>query len=174
LALNLTEGAVLTAFAASVVAALAAAANVRWAANLLSCRFFDDPTRLAVSAASAAVGAIATDSAPQQNTVCMKIPTGIRVPPLVGGKKFGAVNEVDTTNDILVGAGLARWQAVRDACFAGFTDADGNVWTLYVLSREHSILDNLPQAVITAYAATSVILKKNVLTLRRRRSSQVI
>lgn len=173
-ALPLTEAAVIAVFQAGPIVALAAAANIRWQASQILCRFVDDPSRLAVGVADASVGAIGTDSEPQQNTVTMKLQTANRKPRCIGQKRFGGVSEIDTTNDILV-AGLARWQAVQAALVANLAaDANGNTWTPYVLSAKYSNLKLLPQATIVAYPISAVILKKNVLTLRTRRSSNVV
>lgn len=174
LALPLTEAALVTVFQAAIITPLAAAANIRWLAQQIVCRFVDDPTRPAVGVVDASVGAIGTDSEPQQNTVSMRLVTASRIPRCVGAKRFGGVSEVDTTNDILV-AGLARWQAVQAAVLANLpNDANGNVWTPYVISFISSDLGLTPNALIVAFPIIRVDLRKNIRTLNSRRAAQVL
>lgn len=170
LALTMTEAHVWAAFWTLVGVPLLAAANVRYTPVLGNVRFIDDPSRLGVDIVQAGAGAIATDPEPQQNTVVMIYKTNRRGSRGRGAKRFGAVNEVDTTGDVLTGAGLARWQTLQTALAANFTDADGNVWTPYVLSRRWSILTASP-AVIDANPVTAVVLDTNVCTLKRRKAN---
>lgn len=173
LALPLTEVAAIAAFQAGIITPLAAACNVRWNAVQIICRFVDDPTRPAVAVNDASVGAIPTDSEPQGNTVSMRLRTASRLPRCVGAKRFGGVSEVDTTSDILV-AGLARWQAVQAAVAANLpADANGNVWTPYVVSFMNSDLSSLPAATIVAFPVIGVDLRKNVKSLKSRIASDV-
>lgn len=168
----IAEANVTAGFAAGMLAALAAAANVRWAATQLLCRFVDDPTRLAVSTASAVVGAIATDPLPQHDTVVMILRTARRGSRGRGAKRFGGANEIDTTGDVLTGAGLVRWQTVQTALATNFNDADGNTWVPQVVSALYSNFKVSP-ATISAEQVTSVTLLKDINDLNRRKIRSV-
>jgi hypothetical protein len=163
-----TKTALETAFQALVGAAFIAAANVRYTQQSTNVRWIDDATDPAQDFAEAGPGAIATDALPSDVSVAMLLRTGLRGRSFRGAKKFPAVNEIDTTGDVLTGAGLARWQALQAAVFSNVTDALGNVWVPSVLSRNLSILDTNPTTVI-ANDVTQVLLNKNVGTMRKRR-----
>jgi len=169
-----TKAALETVFngAAGIVAPFLAAANSRYTQSGNSVRWINDALDAPVSTARAGVGAIATDGMPTIDSVAMLFRTGMRGKSFRGSKHFPGVNESDTTDDILVGAGLVLWQALQAACAANLTDALANVWTPSVLSRKLSTLATNPTTVV-ANDVTQVLLNLNVGTMRRRRVSTV-
>ncbi len=159
-----------TAFGLNVIVPLAAAMNVRWSANNVNIRILNDFTDPEVSFASAAVGARVLDSLPLNSAVTVQKKTSLRGKSYRGNVHFSPASEEDTTQDILTGAGLARWQAVRDAVGASFVDTNGNTWFPTVYSRLLSTPNAMPVAIIEANQVTQVILDLNLGTMRRRRS----
>jgi hypothetical protein len=158
--------------ATGIVAPFLAAANSRYTQSQNTVRWIDDALDAPASTARAGVGAIATDGQPSIDSVTMLFRTGIRGKSYRGSKHFPGVNEVDTTDDILTGAGLALWQTLQTACAANLTDALGNVWVPSVLSRKLSTLATNPTTVV-ANDVTQVLLNLNVGSMRRRRVSTV-
>jgi hypothetical protein len=162
-----------TAFAAGPLAALAAAANVRWAANNLKVRLVNDPLSAALQTPSAVVGAIATDPQPSENDVVVNVYSGARGRSGRGFKHYPGVNEADTTADVLTGAGLGRWQAVRDATKNTLTDANGTIYTPFLLSPSWSNITKAPTA-IYGVNVTAAKLNIRVATMKRRKSKTVL
>jgi hypothetical protein len=164
--------ALVTAFATALLTPLAAAANARWSANNISARLVNDPLAAETITASAVVGAIATDPQPSENSVVVNLYSGTRGRSGRGFKHYPGVNEADTTADVIVG-GLARWQAVRDASKAVLTDANGTIYTPFLLSPSWS---NLTKAPTQIYGVNVSAAKLNirVATMKRRKSKTVL
>lgn len=161
-----------TAFVASIGAAVLAASNARYTPQLVNVRNVDDATDPYQPTVFAGVGAIATDALPSDDAIVHILQSSVRGKNYQGRKHYGTGNESDTTGDVLVGAGLARWVAVKTAHLAGFTDANGNVWVGCVLSRVLSQLRRNPTTVISSdITAIKVVL--NIGTMRRRRTRTV-
>lgn len=162
-----------TIFQTTVVVPLLAAMNVRWTPSNLTIRVLDDFNDAGQVFTIAGNGAIATDSLPSNQAVYLLFRTALRGRSYRGSKHFGPASEVDTTNDILTGAGLTRWQAVRDGLAASMVDASGNTWVPTVLSRKFSRLNELPIAFVSAEQITGVLLDLNIGTMRKRRSKTI-
>lgn len=160
------------AFVANTIVPLLAAANVRYTPNTVTCRWLDDALDPPLSVAVAGAGAIATDSEPSDDAVYLLYRTALRGQSYRGSKHFGGSSEVDTTGDILVGAGLARWQAVQAALLLPLVDASPNTWTPWVFTRKNSQSVVNPTTIKGA-DVTQVLLDKNIGTMRRRRSVTV-
>lgn len=165
-----TKAAFNTVFQAGVVTPLLAAMNVRYTPGTLSVRVLDDFNDAAQNFTVAGAGAIASDSLPSTSAVYFLFRTALRGRSYRGSKHFGPASEVDTTNDLLTGAGLARWQTVQTALGATLVDANGNSWVPTVLSRKFSNLSQLPIAAVSAEQVTGVLLDLNIGTMRKRRS----
>lgn len=159
-------------FVTNVLTPLLAAMNVRYTCDYLTVRWVDDALDVPLSFAIALPGAIATDSLPSDDAVYYLYRTGLRGRNYRGAKHFGPASEVDTTADVLTGAGLARWQTVQTALAASNTDANGNVWAPAVLSRSLSQLRTNPTTVV-ANNVQQVLLDLNIGTMRHRRSRTV-
>lgn len=160
-------------FQASVVAPMLAAMNIRYTPNFVGIRNIDDPLDAEQTFAAVGIGAIGTDSLPLNSAVYMLLRTALRGRNYRGSKHFGPANEVDTLQDILVTAGLARWQAVRDAIKLNLVDAGGNQWAPTVLSRNLSNLVIGPVAVVTATPITDVLLDLNIGSMKHRRARTI-
>lgn len=152
---------------------LKAAMNVRYTPGSLQIRILDDYNDNEEIFSVAGVGAIGTDSMPSDDAVYFLFRTPLRGRSYRGSKHFGPLSEEDTTDDLLTGAGLARWQTLQTALGATLTDANGNVWQPHVLSRKLSNLAALPVATVVANQVTSVLLDLNIGTMRKRRSKTV-
>lgn len=160
-------------FQTAVVVPLALALNVRFTQVNNTVRIVNDAQDQEVAFGNAAVGAIASDSYDSRSAVYMGYQTGIRGKRFRGSKHFAPLSEVDTTGDILTGAGLARWQTVQAACAASFTDAGGNTWIPVVLQGPPlSQLRTNPTTVQTA-DVTTVTLNKAIGSMKRRRAGSV-
>lgn len=157
-----------TSFNNAVGLPFLAAANARYTQTMNNIRYLNDATDLPTSFAVAGVGAIATDGMPTDVSVSMLLRTAKRGREFRGAKRFPAVNEIDTTGDVLTGAGLARWQTLQTGVAATLTDVSGCQWVPCVLSRKLSQLLINPTTVISN-DVVQVLLNKNVGTMRRRR-----
>jgi hypothetical protein len=163
-----------TVFQAGPGAAMAAAFNVRWAAAFNYIRIVNDAQDAFTGIVNANVGAIATDSYDSRSAVYMQLKSGARGRPFNGSKHFGPLSEVDTTGDVLTGAGLARWQALQAACLATLgPDASGNTWVPVILSGPPwSYLLTNPTTVYTN-DVIAVLLNKAVGSMKKRRCGPV-
>lgn len=168
----ITKAALNTAFQASILAPMLAALNIRYKPLNLTIRWIDDALDAPASFSAAGAGAIATDSTPSDAAIYYLLRTSLRGRNYRGSKHFGPASEVDTTGDVLTGAGLTRWQTVQTALATPFADANTNSWQLAVVSRNLSQLLVNPTTVI-GNDVTQVLLDLNVGTMRRRRSTTV-
>lgn len=168
-----TKAALSTIFQATVVAPLLLAANIRYTPVQLGMRFIDDAIDLQTFIAAAGTGAIATDGEPSVDAVVVNLKSAFRGKAMRGFKHFGAVNEIDTTNDILTGAGLARWQAVRDGVKTVLVDAIGNTWTPFIRSRYLEQVKVNPTT-IRGVDIVNATLTLNVRTMRKRRTPTLV
>lgn len=161
------------AFLAGPYAALLAAFNINWSLGSTNIRFFDDVTDPSLATTLAGVGAIATDRLPSYNSVFMFLKTAFRGKRNKGSKHFPACNEVDTTQDVLVGAGLARWQTVQTAILAPLVAADGATWNPCIVSYKSSQLKTSPERVICNDIA-QVVLNLDLGVMRKRKTVRQI
>lgn len=168
----LSKLALFNIFQTNIITPLLAAANVRYTPTAVSVRWLNDALDLPVIFAAAGVGAIASDSMPSDDAVYYLYRTALRGRSYRGSKHFGPLSEVDTTQDLLTGAGLARWVTLKTALVTPNTDANGNVWVPSVLSRLLSQLRTNPTNVVNNFV-TEVLLDLNVGTMRKRRSRTV-
>lgn len=161
------------AFVAGPYAAMLAAFNAGYANGTANVRWLDDAENATQTIALAGAGAIATDRQPSYAAVYMLFRTGVRGKKFRGSKHFPAVNEIDTTGDVLTGAGLARWQAVQTACLAILTDAGGNIWNPCVVSFSLSQIRTNPTTIVRN-DVTEVVLDLTLGTMRKRKVATVI
>lgn len=168
-----TKIALSNAFLALPYASMLAAFNVGYSSGTSNIRWLDDALDPTVTTVLAGVGAIATDRGPSFNAVYMLFQTGIRGRAYRGSKHFPAVNEIDTTGDVLTGAGLVRWQTLQTDCLAPLTDATGNTWNPCVVSFKNSQVRTNP-TVTTYNDVTAIILDKTLGTMRKRKVRTVI
>ena len=148
----------------------AASAGYTQSANTIRC--VDDSLDPGASFTQAGVGAIAGDRLPSHSIVTMALRTNTRGRSYMGRKHFAAIVEADTTGDVLTGAGLARWQALRDALPVAMVDAGANTWRLCILSKTLSPSLVNPTDLVSTIV-NSVLLNKNVSRLKRRAQKTV-
>lgn len=168
----ITKAALNTAFQTGVIAPLLLAMNVRYSPTSLTIRCLNDALDAPQLFTAAGSGAIATDSGPNNEAVYFLFRTALRGRNYRGSKHFSPMSEIDTTGDVLTGAGLTRWQTVGTALAANLTDANGNIWVPQVLSTTLSQLTINPVNVV-ANDVIQVLLDLNIGTMRRRRSRTV-
>lgn len=167
-----SKGSFTTAFRTAVIVPLIAAASARYSVGFLRARWLSDALDGYLTTADAGVGAIATDSQPNNNSVFFLLRTGLKFGNWRGSKHFGGVNEADTTDNILVGAGLARWEALKAPLLAQITDADGNKWVPEIVSRTLSQLVTNPVNVQAA-DVSEVLMNKRVGSMAKRKAKSV-
>jgi len=161
-----------TAFQAAIVAAHLAAANVRYTPSNLTIRFIEDAVDFPNLFSVAGVGAVATAGSPSDDAIVLYLQSGLRGRAYRGFKHMAGCNEIDTTEDVLTGAGLARWVTLKNAVAAGFTDAGGNIWVPSIVSPSLSTMRENPTTVV-ANDAITVSLDTVVGTMRRRKAVQI-
>lgn len=163
-----------TIFDANIAQVYLAAAADAVANMAIGVRWVSDPSDVESIAVGnpLTAGQIATDSMPNQNAVSMLLRTAMRGRSRRGAKRWAGVPEADATRDVLAGAGLARWQALQTALALPLTDADGNVWSLEIISRKLSVLTTSP-ATVDAADVASVLLNKNIGSQDSRRPPTV-
>lgn len=162
-----------TIFQTTVVVPLLAATNARYSPVQALLRFLDNAADPYVAFALAGAGAIATDSEPSNDAVVVRLNSAFRGKTMRGFKHFAGASEVDTTGDVLTGAGLARWQAVRNACFAPMVDALGNTWTPFIRSRQSEQVKINP-TVVRGVDVIAGVLNLTVGTMRKRKTPTVV
>lgn len=169
---NPSKAALNTAFQAAIMAPMLAAMNVRYTPGTLYIRWINDGDDAGQVFTVAGNGAIATDSLPSDMAIYYLLRTALRGRNYRGSKHFTPGSEIDTTNDLLTGAGLVRWQTLQTALATPIVDATPNTWNLCVVSRSLSQLRINPTTVI-ANNVTNVLLDLNIGTMRKRRSKTV-
>lgn len=161
---------------AGPMADILAAMNVRFTQrdNLVRCvNDAQDPYRVFPEAN---VGAIATDSYNIEFAVYILFGLAIRGRGVHGSKHFAPFSEADTTNDLLTGAGLTRWQTVATSLLATLgPDASGNTWVPCVVRRPpYSQLITNPTTVTTLDLVTSTVNQRPGTMKKRRIGSKYV
>lgn len=167
-----TKAAFNTIFQTTVIVPLLAATNLRYTPNTIAVRNIADASDPEVTFAAAGAGAIATDSEPSDDAVVVCLQSIARGAQGRCYKHFAGSSEVDTTGDVLVGAGLARWQAVRDGCIAAMVDALGNIWTPFVRCN-FGAQYSTPPIVVRGYDCVNKYLQTVVGTMRKRKAKGI-
>lgn len=157
-----------TIFLASVVPAIVAGLNVRALFSSIGVRWVDDAMDAKMAFAISQAGAVAGDSHPNYVAGTIQLKTAIRSRSGIGSKHFGPLSESDGVGDVFTGAGLTRFQAIRDVLDDALVDADGNNWVPCVLSRTLSQLEINPTTVVRN-DITSAILNVSFGSMRRRK-----
>ncbi len=160
------------AFLAGPYAAMLAAFNIGWTLGTTNIRWFDDVFDPTTTTSLAGVGAIGTDRAASFNSIYMLFRSNVRGRKFIRGVHFPAVNEIDTTSDVLTGAGLVRWQAVQTSLIASLTDSIGNIWNPCVVTYKGSVWKSNPTSV-TYNDVTQIVLDLNLGTMLKRKVATV-
>lgn len=159
-------------FIATILPTIVLALNARASLTQVTCRCIDDATDAELSTTIAEVGAVAGDGLSNFNCVTVRLKSAVRGKSAQGSKHFGPLSEVDGDDDILTGAGLTRWQAVRDILDDTFVDASSNTWRPCVVSRVLSQMVTNP-TVIVKNDIVSTVLNKTYGTMKRRKVKSV-
>jgi len=157
-----------TAFETDILPTIVLALNDRANLTGIGVRCVDDATDAEMVKAITEVGAVTGDGLSNFNCVTIRLKSAVRGRSGMGSKHFGPLSESDGADDVLAGAGLTRWQAVRDVLDDQFVDSDGNTWKPVILSRKLSQLATNPTTVVKNDVA-SVILNTTYGTLKRRK-----
>jgi hypothetical protein len=159
-----------TAFQAAIVVPLAAMLNNRWTQLRNTVRLINDPLDVATVFAHAAVGAIAGDSMPTEAVGKLLLRTGFRGQNYRGFKVVGPMSESDATaafEDVWNAATIARFTTWRTALITPLVDGSPNTWTLEIVSRDLSQLEELPVNVESA-DVNEILLNKRITRSKRR------
>ncbi len=163
-----------SAFDTAIGVPIIAALNVRYTQSFNTVRMLENVTDPIYQFSRSGVGAITADSLPAECNAFMNFRTVYRGKSYRGNKKFGPMSESDTTttSDVFNAGCLTRLGTIATALLAGFTDADGNIWTFGVLSRSFSQLIVNP-ATVEWNRCTSIQVRKNVGEMRKRKTKSV-
>jgi hypothetical protein len=163
-----------TAFVAGPLAAFLAATNISYSNPTVSIRWLEDAEDPFVDFANVAAGAIATDRQPGFAAVYMALYSNSRALWAKSSKHFPGVNEIDTTQDLLTGAGLARWQTVQSAILANVTDAGPNIWQPCVVAGAPRSQTSFNPTTIVSNLVSSIVLHLSVGRMKKRQVKTVI
>jgi len=167
------KAAIAAAFLAGTYAKLLAAWNVNVANGVAYLRYIDDALDAYTVVPLAGAGAIATDRLATYSSVYMQLNTGIRGKTYRGAKKLYGANEIDTTGDLLTGAGLVRWQDVQAQLVLPFAIGAENYVPAVVSFKAPTQLKVNPTNV-GINAITSVVLNLDTGTMRRRKVARSV
>lgn len=156
-------------FQTIVVAPLLLATQQDYTQTGTSVRCFDDATDPPQMFTETGVGAIATDRAPDYQTVVIQSKSALKGRSYRGSKHFAGVAEASTTGDILNGGGVTLWQAVADAWFNGFTDSDGNIWIPIIKSNKPPAQYTTNPVTVVSNDVVSVLVNKSLGIMKRRK-----
>ena len=132
--------------------------------------FHVDPLDPLTNFAHAAIGGVAGDSMPTLNAAYILMRTAFRGKSYRGFKRFGPLNEADTTaatDDIFNAAAIARYATLRTAMAALVVDGSPNSWSLEIVSRFLSNFEVTP-CVVVAADVNEVLLNKRITRSKRR------
>jgi hypothetical protein len=140
-------------------------------------RFLDDATDPFQSIPRTVVGGIVGVAQQNYDSVAYQFQTGYRGKSGRGGKRLGPLSDADTLQNVLTGAALIAWTALRGVFLGGFSDTNGNVWVPTVVSKGVppglSQLRTNPTRVF-ANDVVGVVLNKTTGTMRRRKVRTIV
>jgi len=175
LAGTITKTAINTAFQAAIGDKVALALNARWEQQRNSIRFINDALDQYQDFSEVNAGAVAGDGLQSHSTIFLLLRSGYRGRSWKGGKHFGPLSEADATaagDDILNAAAITRFSNLAAAILAGFTDANGQIWVPFIVSRNASVVDTNPTTVV-GVDVTEVKLNKRISAHRGRKAASV-
>jgi len=169
---DVSPAAVATAFETDILPTIMAGLNARATITQIGVRCIDDATAAEHVKTVSAAGAIVGDGL--ANFVCgtIRLRTAVRGRSAQGSKHFSPLSESDGDDDAFTGAGLTRFQAIRDVCDDEFTDSTGNTWRPCVVSKKLSQLIANPTTVVRN-DVTSCVLNVTYGSLQRRKVKSV-
>lgn len=171
-AVDVDQSAVVNQFQADILPTITAALNNRATITQIGIRCVDDATAAEFAKSVTEAGAVAGDGLANFVVGTIRLRTAVRGRSAMGSKHFSPLSEADGDNDVFTGAGLTRFQAVRDVLDDQFTDSTGNTWQPCVLSKKLSQLTTNPTTVVKN-DVTNCILNVTYGTLKRRKVKSV-
>ncbi len=175
-ALPLSETALETIFDSSVTPTILAALNARYTQTQDVVRFVEDAARPAVTVPRTGVGLVAGDSMAMHLAAYVLKRMAIRGRGSHGSNHFAPISEADTTtgtDDIFNAASIALWATARAAMIAPLTDANGNVWTPVIISRQTPAQYKINPTTVIVYAVSQILLNKRVGRMKKREVQSV-
>ena len=171
-AVDPTKAALTAIFRSTVVAPIAAALNVDWAASVHDVRWLNDATDPYLSTTGTEVGAVTGDRLQTFAAAFILLRTGLRGRNFKGGKHFGPMSESDIGDDIFNATAMGRLTDIATAMGTTLTDTTGNQWKLTLLSRSLSQLVTNPTTVVTN-DVVQLLPRESIGTMRGRRVESV-
>lgn len=156
------------AFVAKLQADYAACLSVALVGDVVTCRFIDSPTLIAMDFATPFPGAVGGDNQPSNESAYMLLRSDTRGKHYRGSKHFGPIAESSTLNQELAAGVLAAWATFATHVNDIITDATGTTWFPIVLSRTLSDLTVTPASLVYALI-TNVFTSKTLGTMRHRK-----
>lgn len=173
--LGLDKASLATSFESVVGSTFIAAANVDVTTPKVKIRWLNSRTDPSVEVAMTGPGAIAGERLPLDTTVVMLLGTNKRGARYKSRKFFGGANEADTTGDVLTGAGLGRWQSLRDGLLLPLSDTPGNAWIPVTLQGKKEGTDlKVDPCILYTEDVTTCVLNLNVSDLDKRHVTRAV
>ena len=151
---------------------IAAALNERATFSQIGVRCIDDATAAEYVKAITVPGEVTGDGLANFVVGTIRLRSAVRGRSAMGSKHFSPLSESDGNKDVFTGAGLTRFQALRDVLDDQFTDSTGNTWKPCVVSKKLSQLATNPTTVFRN-DVTSCVLNVTYGTLKRRKVKSV-
>ena len=173
--LTINKANVEAAFQTAIMIPITNALNARYTQTFTTVRILDDAQDFPSQVTRAVAGAIAGESLTTAESLFLLARTALRGKSFRGNKKLFPFSETDTTlatADLWNAGALGRFATIAAAWLAGFTDADGNIWKPFIVSRKLSQLKVNPTTVVSNQVA-SVLVNKRVGTMRKRKVKSV-
>lgn len=167
---TLVKANVEAAFYAAISPSILAALSVDYTQIGDSCRMIDDALDSPIFVVRSGVGARTGDRLPDFAAATIRLYTATRGRFARGSKHFGPIAESDSLGDAEVTpTQITRLRAIGTAMLAGFTDSDGNIWKLVVLSRKPPAQYAVNPTTLVTYECTSTLVNLTLGTMRRRK-----
>jgi len=163
---------IIAAFQLTIQSLQLTCVSVDYTMDAIDARWLDDPLDPYLSVVDTAIGAVAGDSLPSVNNICVRLGCGIRGRSYIGRKFFGPIAESSTTRDELNAGAQTDFAALQAGILAGFTDSDGFNWNTIVVSKTLSNL-YLPLPTIVYGLVTTSFLDIALGTMKKRKVSAV-
>jgi hypothetical protein len=168
---NSTKAQIEGAFQTAIAVPICAALNARFIQSNTRIRFLNWAGDAYAVFSRNVVGSIAGDSMSTVVAAFILAQTGLRGRSFLAKKHLFPLSESDTTagaDDILNAGAVARFNTIKAAWLAGFTDVSGNVWVPTCFSRFLSTYRTDPTNIV-APQITATLLNKRLGTMKHRR-----
>lgn len=156
-----------TAFNTNIMTPLRAALSVSYVGDFRDVRWLDDPLDPFDTASLTTAGGVTGDSVPSLNNVFAKLGSGLRGQTNRGGKHFGPIAESSTLLDEINAGEITLFATFVTAFLAGFTAADGFLYTPFIVSQKGSTFSPT-KAIVVGVSCTSVTVNTILGRVTRR------